>query len=266
MTSLPHTKGPLAESIQRELQARIDAGRWQPGQRLGSERSLADELGVSRSSLRQALAMMEQAGAVRRVIGRGGGTFVSHHKIDRDLSHIRSVPELLSAQGMTAGTRILSTGITSAGAATSEALGLERAQLVYEIVRIRLADGAPISLEHAWLPVALFPGLLDFQLGGSLYSLLEEHFAVVPRETTERIEVIRAGPEEASILGIGREDPLLSIARVTRGTDGAPFEHSHDLFRADRTRIIVHTAETGEASDQEPARQSFELVTHIPVG
>lgn len=262
MTSLSHTKGPLADSIQRELQAQIDAGRWQPGQRLGSERSLADELGVSRSSLRQALAMMEQAGAVRRVIGRGGGTFVSHQKVDRDLSHIRSVPELLSAQGMTAGTRILSTGMTRAGAATSEALELEPGQLVYEIVRIRLADGAPISLEHAWLPVALFPGLLDFQLGGSLYGLLSEHFSVLPTDTTERIEVVRAGPEDASILGIAREDPLLSITRITRSAEGRPFEHSHDLFRADRTRIIVHTAEPGGGSDEEPTRQSFELVTH----
>ena len=142
MTSISHAKGPLAESIQRELQARIDEGRWQPGQRLGSERSLAMELGVSRSSLRQALGMMEQAGAVRRVIGRGGGTFVSHQKIDRDLSHIRSVPELLSAQGITAGTRILSTGTAPAAAATSEALELEPGQLVFAIVRIRLADGA----------------------------------------------------------------------------------------------------------------------------
>ena len=149
MSSISHAKGSLAESIQRELQARIDEGRWQPGQRLGSERSLALELGVSRSSLRQALGMMEQAGSVRRVIGRGGGTFVSHQKIDRDLSHIQSVPELLAAQGITAGTRILSTGTAPAAAATSEALDLEPGQLVYAIVRIRLADGAPISLEHA---------------------------------------------------------------------------------------------------------------------
>src|SRR3954452_14783478 len=208
MTSISQTRAPLAESIQRELQAQIDAGRWQPGQRLGSEGSLATESGVSRSSLRQALATMEQAGAVRRVIGRGGGTFVSHQKIDRDLSHIRSVPELLSAQGITAGTRILSTGTAPAAAATSEALELDPGQLVYAIVRIRLADGAPISLEHAWLPVALFPGLLDYQLGGSLYSLLAEHFSVEPRETVERIEVVRAGVEDASILGIERSDPL----------------------------------------------------------
>jgi GntR family transcriptional regulator len=266
MTSISHSKGPLADSIQRELQAQIDDGRWQPGQRLGSERSLALELGVSRSSLRQALAMMEQAGAVRRVIGRGGGTFVTHQKIDRDLSHIRSVPELLQAQGVTAGTRILSTGIAPAAAATAEALQVGQGQLVYSIVRIRLADGAPISLEHAWLPVALFPGLLDFQLGGSLYGLLGEHFGVVPQETTERIEVVRAEPDDASILGIAREDPLLSITRVTSGEDGTPFEHSHDLFRADRTRIVVHTAEPhGDhtvGGDPDLVRQSFELITH----
>ncbi|HET8663258.1 MAG TPA: GntR family transcriptional regulator [Nocardioides sp.] len=252
----------LADSIQRELQAQIDAGRWQPGQRLGSERSLAAELGVSRSSLRQALAMMEQAGAVRRVIGRGGGTFVSHQKIDRDLSHIRSVPELLSAQGITAGTRILSTGTAPAAAATSEALELEPGQLVYAIVRIRLADGAPISLEHAWLPVVLFPGLLDFQLGGSLYGILDENFSIQPQETTERIEVLRATPDDASILGIERGDPLLSITRVTRSADGTPFEHSHDLFRADRTRIVVHTVEEGDDTTTDLTRQSFELITH----
>jgi GntR family transcriptional regulator len=262
MSSISSSKGPLADSIQRELQAQIDAGRWQPGQRLGSERSLALELGVSRSSLRQALAMMEQAGAVRRVIGRGGGTFVSHQKIDRDLSHIRSVPELLSAQGITAGTRILSTGTAPAAAATSEALELDPGQLVYAIVRIRLADGAPISLEHAWLPVALFPGLLDFQLGGSLYGLLDEHFSIEPQETTERIEVVRSTSDDASILGIERGDPLLSITRVTRSADGTPFEHSHDLFRADRTRIVVHTAEPGGDTDADLARQSFELITH----
>jgi GntR family transcriptional regulator len=262
MTSISQTRAPLADSIQRELQAQIDAGRWQPGQRLGSERSLATEFGVSRSSLRQALATMEQAGAVRRVIGRGGGTFVSHQKIDRDLSHIRSVPELLSAQGMTAGTRILSTGMSPAAAVTSEALEIEPGQLVYAIVRIRLADGAPISLEHAWLPVSLFPGLLDFQLGGSLYGLLAEHFSVQPRETMERIEVVRAGVEDASILGIERADPLLSITRVTRGADGTPFEHSHDLFRADRTRIVVHTAEPTGDTDADLSRQSFELITH----
>jgi GntR family transcriptional regulator len=265
MTSISAGKGPLADSIQRDLQAQIDAGRWQPGQRLGSERTLALELGVSRSSLRQALATMEQAGAVRRVIGRGGGTFVSHQKIDRDLSHIRSVPELLSAQGITAGTRILSTGMAPAAAATAEALEIEQGQLVYAIVRIRLADGAPISLEHAWLPVALFPSLLDFQLGGSLYALLGEHFSVEPRETTERIEVVRAGADDASMLGIGRDDPLLSITRVTRGADGTPFEHSHDLFRADRTRIVVHTVETGgdagSRSGHDLTRQSFELIT-----
>ena len=125
-----------------------------------------------------------------------------------------------------------------------------------------MANGAPISLEHAWLPVTLFPGLLDFQLGGSLYGLLDEHFSIEPQETTERIEVVRSTPDDASILGIERGDPLLSITRVTRSADGTPFEHSHDLFRADRTRIVVHTAEPGGDTDADLARLSFELITH----
>ncbi|MGC4109643.1 MAG: GntR family transcriptional regulator [Nocardioides sp.] len=264
MTSISSSKGPLADSIQRELQAQIDAGRWQPGQRLGSERSLAMELGVSRSSLRQALAMMEQAGAVRRVIGRGGGTFVSRQKIDRDLSHIRSVPELLSAQGITAGTQILSTGMTPAAAATAEALEIEQGQLVYAIVRIRLADGAPISLEHAWLPVAQFPGLLDFQLGGSLYGLLAEHFGIEPRETTERIEVVRAAPTT----------PRSSASAATTRCSRSPGSPAAPTARRSSTRTTCSAptapgssstppspARPTFASGHEIARQSFELIT-----
>src|SRR6266516_5078281 len=55
--------------------------------------------------LRQALAVLEEGGLVRRVPGRGGGTFVSKGKIERDLSRVVGVPALLRSQGVVAGTR-----------------------------------------------------------------------------------------------------------------------------------------------------------------
>src|SRR5207249_12168063 len=65
-----------------------------------AERALAAELGVSRAALRQALAVLEEGGLVRRVPGRGGGTFVSKGKIERDLSRVVGVPALLRSQGV----------------------------------------------------------------------------------------------------------------------------------------------------------------------
>ena len=233
--------GPTAEETRRRLLDQISQGRLRPGERLGAERDLALDLGVSRSTLRQALGALEEAGVVRRVPGRGGGTFVRQQKVERDLSQVVGVPALLRRQGMTAGSRIVSTGMVPADAPTRAALGLSSGAYVVDLVRIRLADGTPISLEHVRLPAEMFPGLLDLPLGGSLYELLQERFALVPGEAVERIEVVAAADDEASILDVSPGAPLLSITRTTGDSDGRVFEFSHDLFRADRTTITVRT-------------------------
>jgi len=254
--------GPAADQVRRNLLERIHRGDLKAGERLGSERDLAVEFGVSRSTLRQALASLEAAGAVYRVPGRGGGTFVGHGKVERDLSRVVGVPQLLRSQGIVAGTRVVRTGVAAVDDDTAAALELPAGAYVCDIVRIRLADRSPISLEHARLPADRFPGLLDLPLGGSVYELLDEHYGVRPDEALERIEVVEASADEARILGVPNRAPLLAVTRVTRDDEGVPIEYSHDLFRADRTRIVVRTP--GRTATSEPlqvARPRVELQT-----
>jgi len=234
-----------ADEVRRALVGRIDAGDLRPGERLGSERELAASLGVSRSTLRQALGVLEDEGVVRRVPGRGGGTFVSQSKIERDLSHVIGLPAMLRSQGVTAGTRVVTAALGAADEEVAKELGLEAGAMVVNLVRIRLADGSPISVEHATFPADRFPGLLELPLGGSVYELLEEHFGARPGEAVERIEVIPASRDEAAILGVASGAPLLSITRTTVDEVGRPMEHSHDLFRAERTRIVVRSPGRG---------------------
>jgi GntR family transcriptional regulator len=245
--------GPAAERVRRLLLDQIREGSLRPGERLAGERDLAAQLAVSRSTIRQALAALESAGEVRRVPGRGGGTFVRGRKVERDLSKVIGVPALLRAQGMTSGSRIVSTGMLLADEETAGALGLQPHSYVVDVVRIRLADGAPISLEHVRLPAERFPRLLDLPLGGSLYDLLAEHYDTSPGEAEERIEVAAASADEASILSTEPGAPLLSIRRTTCDSEGVVFEYSHDLFRADRTTITVRTP-AASPDDRRPAR------------
>jgi GntR family transcriptional regulator len=242
------TLGPTADDTRRRLEAMVHDGSLRPGQRLGAERDLAVQLGVSRSTLRQALAALEGDGLVRRVPGRGGGTFVSQGKIDRDLSRIVGVPALLRDQGFTAGSRIVSISVAPPSGDAAEALRLAPSDLVVDVVRIRLADGVPISLEHAQLPADRVPGLPERELSGSLYELLEREYDVVPHEATERIEVSLASREVASILGLHVAEPLLSVTRTTVDEDDVPFEYSHDLFVADRMRIVVRSPGARDSS------------------
>lgn len=233
------TMGATADGVRRRIMGMVERGELKPGERLGAERDLAERLGVSRSTLRQALASLESSGVIRRVPGRGGGTFVASGKVDRDLSRIVGVPTLLRDQGFTAGSRVVSVAVMAAGDDAADALGIHPDDFVVDLVRIRLADGSPISLEHARFPADLVPGLPERDLGGSIYELIDEAYGLRPDTATEIMEVVSAAPLEASILGVETGAPLLSITRVTQDADGRNFEFSRDLFRSDRMRIRV---------------------------
>jgi GntR family transcriptional regulator len=235
----PVALGPTALAARDRLLAEVAAGTLQPGERLGAERELAERLGVARSTIRAALGDLERRGVIRRARGRAGGIFVAARKVERDLTSLASLPAYLRRQGFESDARVLSTATEEADAETAAALGLAPGALVLEVVRVRLADSEPISLERARFPAERFPDLLDRSLGGSLYELLETQYGLAPGEAEERIEVVGAGAAEARLLGLRRGAPLLAIARTAWDAEGRAFERSHDLFRADRARIVV---------------------------
>jgi GntR family transcriptional regulator len=234
--------GPTAADVRLRLRQLVADGTRRPGERLGGERDLAAALGVSRATLRQALTALEREGVILRVRGRGGGTFVAPRKVERDLSRIVGIPELLRTQGFAAGSQVVSAGLEPADDSVAAALALGPGDPVARIVRIRLADGGPISLENACFPARRFPGLFNLPLSGSLYELFADQYDVHPGEAVEQIEVVLAGEEEAALLRTAVGVPLLALRRITYDPLGEPFEHSHDLFRADRIRIVVRSA------------------------
>jgi GntR family transcriptional regulator len=154
---------------------------------------------------------------------------------------IVGLPEYLRRQGFVAGTQVLSATMTGADDLTATHLDLPAGSLVVDIVRIRLADAVPISLERVRLPADLVPGLLELPLGGSIYDLLDRQYGMTPQDVVEHLEVVEASADEAALLGITGGAPLLAITRTSRTADGVAFEYSNDLFRADRTCVTFRT-------------------------
>ena len=97
--------GPTAQAARDRLLADLPG----PGERLGAERELAERLGISRSTIRAALADLERGGVVRRTRGRAGGIFVAERKVERDLTSLAGLPAYLRRQGFQADARVLST-------------------------------------------------------------------------------------------------------------------------------------------------------------
>jgi GntR family transcriptional regulator len=221
----------------------IAAGILSPGDRLPTEHDLAAWLGVSRMTLRHALAELAQRGLVTRAVGRGGGTFVAEAKFEQDLTTLAGFSEQLRRHGKVAGARVLAAAEIPASAAAAAALELADGDPVIEVRRIRLADGKPMVIEHSLFPSALCPGLLESRLDGSLYELLEDKYGLRPYRARESLEPVVAGVREAEALEVDEGAPLMLVERTAYSAAGQPLEYARDLFRGDRTRVVVWTSE-----------------------
>jgi GntR family transcriptional regulator len=241
-SQLPLSLGPAAAELRDRLLDEISSGKLAPGQRLGAEREIAERFGVSRSTVRAALDDLARTGSIRRARGRTGGIFVAERKVERDLTSLAGLPAYLRRSGFQSDARVISTAMISSDGETAAALGLGPDELTHEIVRVRLADGEPISLERATFPVDRFPDLLDRSLSGSIYELLISEYHLEAGEAEERIEIVSAGTSEARLLGVSEGAPLVAITRTAWDSAGVAFEHSHDLFRGDRVRIVVRAS------------------------
>ncbi len=221
----------------------IAGGRLMPGDRLPTEHDLAAWLGVSRMTLRHALSELAQRGLVTRTVGRGGGTFVAEPKLEQDLTTLAGFSEQLRRHGKVAGARVLAAARIPASPAAAAALELAAGAFVHDVRRIRLADGKPIVIEHSQFPADLFPDLLDCRLDGSLYELLAENYGQRPHRARESLEPFVAGVREAEALEVDEGAPLMLVERTAYSRTGQPLEYARDLFRGDRTKVVVWTSE-----------------------
>ena len=221
----------------------IASGELRPGDRLPTEQDLAAWLGVSRMTLRHALAELAQRGLVTRTVGRSGGTFVAEPKLEQDFTVLAGFSEQLRRRGLVAGARVLAANEIPASPAASAALEIPVGEPVYEVRRLRLADGTPILIEHSLFPARHCPGLIESRLDGSLYDLLGEKYGQRPHRAKESMEPVTAGVREAEALGVAEGAPLMLVERTAYARSGTPLEFARDLFRGDRTKVVVWTSE-----------------------
>ncbi|GAA1799432.1 GntR family transcriptional regulator [Planosporangium flavigriseum] len=232
---------PAHVQIERWLTDVIGRGDLVPGDRLPREDELAALIGVSRMTLRQALATLESLGTVVRKTGRSGGTFVSEPRIECDLTGLAGFTEQMRRANVRAGARMVSARTVPAGAAVADALSVNRGSPVYEVVRVRTARREPLALERAYFPSEPFPDLLSHRLTGSIYELFTRRYGQEPHTASEILEPVIARPEEAELLAVAPNSPLMLITRTAFTSAGLAVEFARDLFRPDRVRISLQT-------------------------
>ena len=228
---------PIYLQVSQELQRWLTSGDAQAGTALPSERDLALQFGVSRVTVRQALALLTTQGLLER--RRGSGTFILPRRIEHPLGTLQSFSEDMRARGQTPGARILEFALTQATPQEAMTLGLGASSRVYRIRRLRTADGAPLAVERSVLPEERVGALSQQGLtDSSLYALLSSR-QLLPVRALRHLRAVNADAEHAGLLGVRLGAALLMTERVSWNAAGVPIEMASAHYRGDRYDFLM---------------------------
>ncbi len=255
---------PYYIQVRDILREHLQAGTWQPGERLPSEPELCRMFAVSRPVIRQALNDLAQHGLVARL--KGKGTFVAPPKITESLvQKLTGFYQDMVEQGYTPTARVLRQELVPAGVRVGERLRIAPETPVIVIERLRFIQDEPIQLVTSHIPHAVCPALLEVDLSRrSLYAFLDEAGAIVIARGHRSVEAVAANKYEAEMLQVKKGAPLILLDSVSYLSDGTPVEYYHALHRGDRTRFEVELLRVRAPGD--PQAVLDEQVTSMNLG
>lgn len=232
-------KTKLSFRVRDDLLSRIASGTIPPGSKLPPEPELAEEMGVSRPTLREALRSLEEDGFVTRT--SGAGTYATHRpRLRNNLDVNFGVTEAIRAAGMEPGTS--QSALHTGGASDEEAasLDLQPGDPVARLERVRTADSTAVvfSVDVVSASRVMALELTSMPLDGSVYELLERHGTPVEHGVVS-IEPVRADRGLAKRLDVKNGAPLLYLRQVDYGREGDPLLLSHEHHLAEAFEFTV---------------------------
>ncbi len=259
-SGMPHSA--KAQQVYLLLRDEILRGLRAPGSLLPGEPRLAAEQGVSRVTIRRALAQLEAEGLIERRPGVGTricGAKADQRAFSADIASL--LPEIVQ-MGERTTARLLSFAYVPAPPAVAAALG--DSGLMQRAVRVRLIDGAPFSYLVTHVPEAIARGFSEADLATTpLFRLLERSGVVVAR-ASQTVSATLAAPEVAAALELAPGAPLIALTRTLFDDQGRGVEHLDALYRPDRFRLEMRFERVGRGAARhwapvfEPMRSAAE--------
>jgi GntR family transcriptional regulator len=244
MSSTPLNKDlpiPLYYQLKMGLMKSIESGELQAGEQLPNELQLAEQFGISKITVRQALQGLAELGYIRREHGRG--TFVCKLKVDQGPRELTSFSEEMRRHRVSPSSRVLMSAVRKADVRISEALAISIGKPLFVLKRLRMADGEPMGVQTAHIPLDMVPGLEKENLENlSLYQILQSRYNLQPARARETYFAIRAKADLAKLLGVASGSAVFDVERVTFLPNGKPFEFVQSTIRGDRYSIILELA------------------------
>jgi GntR family transcriptional regulator len=218
----------------------IRGNKYPPGSQLPAELELMQLLGVSRTTLREALRTLEEQGSITR--RRGLGTFVSERSIVKDLSINFGITEMIRQAGFTPKTVQCEVRREAAGAKVAEHLEIPEGAPIFVVRRLRLATDTPIVWSDDRLPAAILddhtPNESELK-AQSLYDYLEKNHGIRIFQGTAVLRPIPAPKEVAEKLQVPRNSTILLISQTDSDETRRPIIFSEEYHLSDKITFLI---------------------------
>lgn len=227
----------LYKQVEEKIRSEIKNGKWKAGDRLPGEYELSSAYGVSRVTLRSAIAHLVEAGLLLRLHGKG--TFVTSGPFVHDnYHHMQSFTNLCRIQGRTASARLLYVGLRAADETTRRFLSVPGDEQVFVLDRLRLVDDIPLVLEFNAFPRP-YRFLQDRDLSGSLYELFAE-YAVFPTKAIKTVGICMADEMCVQYLEVPQGTALLLSSALVYDDKDEPLHTVKQIYRVDLPELFKY--------------------------
>lgn len=225
---------PLYHQLKEQIKQSIHDGKYQEGDLIPSEREFIESYELSSTTVRRALNDLVQENYLERKAGKG--TFVKLKKAKRNLRKVLGFTKNMTEMGLNPSTKVISKKIVTANSYACERLGLKKNDKVFELERLRLADGVPMMLEIRYIRLDLCPGIEKEDLNSSLWKVFEEQYGLKPSRHTQAMVIFTVSGNDASLLTLNDNSLVFMIKGVTY-VDDEPIECEKSLYRSDKYEL-----------------------------
>jgi len=233
----PDSAEPLYRQLKAILASQINRGELRPHEKLPSERDLCRDFGISRMTVRHALATMTQAGLVYTQPGKG--VFVADPRLSFDLRvSLSGFTEDVLRSGATPSSVVLEARLCQATPESAGALHVAEGAELAVVRRLRRVDNVPLAVQTSYLPHRLCPNILQHDLAThSLMRILGKEYGLRLVRAEQSARAVLASPEERELLGLADPAPVMSTERTTYLDTGEVIEFSLGTFCGDWYRL-----------------------------
>ncbi|HSJ89359.1 MAG TPA: GntR family transcriptional regulator [Anaerolineales bacterium] len=235
------THTTLTDQTVLAIQEAIRLGKFPPGSQLPPEMELLQMMGISRTTLREALRILEEQRLIRK--SRGRGTFVMDRAILKDMSQNFGITEMISQAGYIPGTRDFEIFSDKASKTLAEKLRIPEDSTVVVIERVRTASDTPIVWTRDIMPqdyLGDWTPTNENLEGVSLYECLERYANIRIVEGVASFSPVQANREIAEKLSIKRNALLLLIEQVDHDQNQRPVLYSAEYHLTDKFNFMIH--------------------------